>query len=95
MSRVGLGRVEKINVIRGLGRVGKIYGFRGLGWVGLSYTRVGLGWVETWVGWVGSGPYARHHLKIRGHSFLCYFAFFLPKLLYVHIFSVKRFVSVY
>ena len=52
MSRVGLGRVEKINVIRGLGRVG--LETCGLGWENSRTVRVGLGWVELSAGWVGS-----------------------------------------
>ena len=51
MSRVGLGRVEKINVIRGLGRVG--LETCGLGWVGKIHVLRGLGWVELSAGWVG------------------------------------------
>ena len=53
MSRVGLGRVEKINVIRGLGRVG--LETCGLGWVGKIQVLHGLGWVELSAGWVGLG----------------------------------------
>jgi hypothetical protein len=49
LSRVGLGRVEKINVFCGLGRVGLETG--GLGWVGKIHVLCGL----YSAGWVGLG----------------------------------------